>query len=100
MSRLLLVLALAGPPDRWFGVDKLKHFVVSALAQSVAFGALQYAGAGHRTAVAGSLAAGAALGVGREVHGRRTTGRFSTRDLVWDGAGLAASTLLVRHARR
>ena len=100
MSRLLLVLALAGPPDRWFGVDKLKHFVVSALAQSVAYSALQYAGVGHRTAVGGSLAAGAALGVGRELHDRRATGRFSGRDLVWDGAGLVAATALVRHARR
>lgn len=101
MKDALLVLALLGPPpDRWFGVDKLKHFVVSALAQSVAYGALQYAGAPHRAAVGGSLATGAALGVGRELHDRRASGRFSVRDLVWDAAGLAAATVLVSRAER
>ena len=101
MRSVLVALLLAGPPpDRWFGVDKLKHFVVSALAQSVTVGALQYVGAGPRAAVGGSVAAGVALGVGREVHDRRATGRFSGRDLVWDAAGLGAATLLVRHARR
>jgi putative lipoprotein len=96
----LALLLLAGPPDRWFGVDKLKHFVMSAFAQSVAFSALQYAGASRDAALGGSLAAGAALGVGRELHDRRVRGQFSVRDLTWDAAGLGAATLLVRHAER
>ena len=101
MKGALLALVLLGPPrDRWFGIDKLKHFVVSALAQSAAYGALQYAGAPHRTAVRGSLAAGAALGLGRELLDRRARGRFSVRDLAWDAAGLAAATALVSHAER
>ncbi len=100
MKILVAALLFAGPPDRWFGADKLKHFVVSALAQSVAFGALQYAGASHRVAVGGSLAAGATLGLGRELHDRRVGGPFSVRDLTWDAAGLAAATLVVRHAER
>ncbi len=100
MNILLAVVVLAGPPDRWFGVDKLKHFVVSALAQSVAYGALQYGGASHRIALGGSLAAGATLGVGRELSDRRAKGHFSVRDLAWDAAGLAAATLVVRHAER
>ena len=100
MKGALLALALLGPPDRWFGVDKLKHFVVSALAQSVSYSALQYAGAPHRAALGGSLAAGAALGVGRELYDRRAKGQFSRRDLTWDAAGLAGATLLLGHARR
>ena len=100
MRGALAVLLLVGPPDRWFGVDKLKHFVVSALAQSVTYSVLQYAGAPRDAALGGSLATGVALGVGRELHDRRVRGAFSVRDLVWDGAGLGAATLLVRHAER
>lgn len=94
-----MVIALA-PPDRWFGVDKVKHFVASAFAQSAAYSALQYAGVGHRPAVAGSLAFGGAAGIARELHDRRRKGQFSYRDLAWDAAGLAAATALVSHARR
>ena len=96
----LLALAALRGPDRWFGADKLKHFVVSALAQSAAYSALQYAGAGHRAAVGGSLAAGAAVAIGREVYDKRTKHTFSYRDLTWDAAGLGGATLLVTHARR
>jgi putative lipoprotein len=91
---------LVRPPDRWFGVDKVKHLVVSALVETLAYSGLQYAGAPHRAALAGSLATGAAFGVGRELHDRRTKGLFSKRDLVWDVAGLAAGALVVTHAQR
>lgn len=97
---LALLLLVGPPPDRWFGVDKLKHFVVSALAQSVTFSGLQYAGASRDAALGGSLAVGVTLGLGRELHDRRAGGPFSVRDLVWDGAGLGAATLLLRHAER
>jgi putative lipoprotein len=97
---LLAVALLATPPDSWFGVDKVKHLVVSALVQTLTYSGLQYAGAPHRAAVAGSLAVGAGFGVGRELHDRRVKGQFSRRDLVWDAAGLAGATLIVRHAER
>lgn len=99
-AALTLAMLLGGPPDSWFGVDKIKHFVVSALAQSVTYSALQYAGMEHRSALAASLATGVALGVGREVHDRRTKGLFSVRDLAWDAAGLGAATLLIHHSQR
>jgi putative lipoprotein len=106
--RAVLVLALTlGPPrfalptrDGWFGVDKVKHFVVSAMAQAVTYAGLQYVGARHDVALVGSLATGATVGVARELHGRRTGGIFSVRDLAWDGAGLAAATLFLAHAER
>ena len=100
MRGVLLCVLLLRPPDRWFGADKLKHFVVSALVETLAYSGLQYAGAPHRAALAGSVAAGAALGVGRELHDRRTKGLFSRRDLAWDAAGLAAGAFFVSHAER
>jgi uncharacterized protein YfiM (DUF2279 family) len=81
-------------------VDKVKHFVVSALAQCVTYSVAQTAGIPPRVALAGSLGVGAALGVGRELHDRRVRGAFSRRDLVWDAAGLGTATLLLRHAER
>ena len=96
----LLSLALLRPGDSWFGADKLKHLVMSAFAQGVAYSALQYAGAGHRVALGGSLGVGAAVGIGRELHDRRVNGAFSYRDLTWDAAGLAGATFIVTHARQ
>ena len=98
-AALVALVALRGP-DSWFGADKLKHFVVSALAQTAAYSALQYAGVSHRAAVGGSLTVGAAAAVGREVYDRRTKNAFSYRDLTWDAAGLVGATFLVTHARR
>ncbi len=106
--RAIVLLALilwpprfgAGPRDGWFGVDKVKHFIVSALAQAITYSGLQYAGVRHDAALSGSLAAGAGLGLAREFHDRRVNGLFSARDLVWDGAGLATATVFLNHARR
>ena len=100
MRGALVLLLVVGPPDRWFGADKVKHLLVNALAQCAAYSALQYVGVPHRTRLGGSLAAGAALGVGRELYDRRAKGRFSYRDLAWDAAGLGAATVLVVHAER
>ena len=97
MTLALLALLALGPGDGWFGVDKVKHFVVSAVAQSMTHAVLQYAGARHSAALAGSLAVGAALGVARERHDARVKGRFSRRDLAWDAAGLAGTSLLLWH---
>ena len=110
-----LVLALAQPPavalpvrlpaparqlaprDRWLGVDKAKHFLLAGFVQSVGFAAATRAGAGRASALAAAGAVTAAVSIGKEVRDRRVGGPFSTRDLVWDAAGAAASTaLLVR----
>ena len=42
-------------PDAWFGIDKLKHFFLSAFINSVSYSALQAAGAHHRSAMAGAI---------------------------------------------
>ena len=90
---LLVSLLLAPPRDQWFGRDKIKHFFVSAFAQSVSFSLLRVAGMEGPSAVLGASALTATVSVGKEVRDRRAGGPFSARDLVWDAAGAGAATL-------
>lgn len=86
-------------PDRWFGPDKVEHFAMSFFVQSASYSALR-AGTSHRVALAGASVATAAVGIGKEWHDRGTTD-FSVKDLMWDGAGaLAASVLMAQTDRR
>lgn len=88
-------------PDPWFGIDKVKHFFMSAFITSVSYSALQLARANHRSAVAGAVGFSMAVGVGREVHDMRVPGNlFSVRDLTWDAIGTAAGAALVSHTIR
>ena len=101
MRGLLLVFTLGRAPehsrDAWFGPDKLQHFFTSAFVQSLGYGVLRRAGADQGPAITGASIATAIVGVGKEVHDRRTKGEFSVRDLAWDAAGAgSASLLLVR----
>ena len=82
--------------DSWFGADKIKHFFLSAFVESVSFSLLQAAGASRRTALAGGLGAAAVVGLGREIHDKRTPGKFfSYRDLTWDAIGAGSAALLL-----
>ncbi|HEY0971307.1 MAG TPA: hypothetical protein VGE02_10120 [Gemmatimonadales bacterium] len=92
---LIFSLALAPPGDSWFGGDKVKHFLVSAFTQSVAFATLQAAGADRAPALVGATAATISVGIGKELVDRRTGGRASGRDLVWDLAGAGAATVVL-----
>ncbi|HEX6050715.1 MAG TPA: hypothetical protein VFZ21_15660 [Gemmatimonadaceae bacterium] len=86
--------------DGWFGADKIKHFFVAAFTQSVAYSALQAARVRHDRALVGAWVVTAAASVAKEVHDRKTTGRFSVRDLVWDAAGAGAASVVLASARR
>ena len=101
--KLLFVLALLqGHPrrDSWFGVDKVKHFFLSAFVRSVTYGAFRATGAHNHTSLASASATTLVVGVGKELHDRRATGLFSLRDLGWDAAGAgAASVYLTRTVR-
>ena len=101
MRAIVLVLLFGRadlPPDRWLSPDKVQHFAMSFFVQSVSYSALRTT-TGHRASLVGATAATAIVGVGKEWHDRPTTG-FSPRDLVWDGAGaLAASVLLAQTPR-
>lgn len=93
---LLFPLAL----DGWFGADKIKHFFMSAFIQSMAYSSVRAAGASHDGAIVSATAATVGFGVGREIYDGRVKRAFSYKDLVWDGAGLAAGMVLVNNARR
>jgi uncharacterized protein YfiM (DUF2279 family) len=85
-------------PDPWFGIDKLKHFFMSAFIESVSYSALQAARVNHRSALGGAIGITLAVGVGREIHDMRTPGNiFSVRDLTWDVIGTGAGAVLVAH---
>ncbi|HUR92064.1 MAG TPA: DUF2279 domain-containing protein [Gemmatimonadaceae bacterium] len=98
--RALLLLAFPFAMDGWFGADKLKHFFMSAFIQSMAYSSARAAGASHDGAFVSATAATVGFGVGREIYDGRVKRAFSYKDLVWDGAGLAAGMVLVNNARR
>jgi len=88
-------------PESWFGVDKIKHFFISAFIESVSYSALQAAGVRHRSAMAGAIGITVGFGVGREIHDKRTPGKsFSVRDLTWDALGAGAGAVLLSRTIR
>lgn len=88
-------------PDAWFGIDKIKHFFMSAFIESVSYSALQAAGVHHRSAMAGAIGITIGFGLGREIHDKRTPGNiFSVRDLTWDVIGTGAGAALLSHTIR
>ncbi len=96
----LVVLAFPLAMDGWFGADKMKHFFMSAFIQSMAYSSARAAGASHDGAFVSATAATVGFGIGREIYDGRVKRAFSYKDLVWDGAGLAAGMVLVNNARR
>ena len=98
---LMYAQAAVAHPDGWFGLDKLKHFFISAFIESVSYSALQAARVRHRPALGGAIGITLAVGVAREIHDKRTPGNiFSLRDLTWDAAGAAASSVMLSNTRR
>jgi uncharacterized protein YfiM (DUF2279 family) len=92
-----LVALLSAPPviGRWFGADKLKHFLMSALVQSTTFSAARAAGMTRSNAQIVGGVSTTSIALLKELHDRRTGKPFSVADLVWDaGGGVAAAALL------
>lgn len=88
------------PADNWFGTDKVKHFFTSALIQSLAYSVTQVTTGGPRSSLLLTASvATAVVGVGKEVHDRRSYGHFSVRDLTWDAAGAAAASAMLARTR-
>src|ERR1700674_4028698 len=103
----LAQFAVAGPTvgrvveDSWFGIDKIKHFFMSAFIESVSYSALQAANVNHRSALAGAIGITAAFGVGREIHDSLNPNNiFSVKDLSWDAIGAGAGLVLLSHTIR
>ena len=84
--------------DPWFGFDKVQHFTFSFLVTVGGQYALtDKAGIRARGALPASVAAGAAVGLAKEVYDARRRGGsgFSRRDLAWDALGLGAAALFI-----
>ena len=89
------------PADHWIGVDKVKHFVTSALIQSLAYSVTQVTTHGSRSSLLLSASvASAAAGIGKEMYDRRSYGHFSVRDLAWDAVGAGTASLMLARTRR
>ena len=84
--------------DSWFGIDKIKHFFMSAFIESVSYSVLQAAHVKRRPALTGAIGVTAAFGVAREIHDKRTPGKwFSYQDLTWDALGIGAGAAMLTH---
>ena len=102
-SALVPALALSvsvAISDPWFGIDKVKHFFMTAFVQSVSYSTLRLTNADHRSSMIGASAVSAGFGIGKEILDRRRGGVFSTRDLVWDVAGATSAAALLSQTRR
>ena len=100
---LVFALSFGGaapPADRWFGPDKVKHFVTSMVAEGMGYAALRATNASHQSSLIGASVATVALGVGKEIHDRGSKGLFSPRDLVWDLAGAGTGAVVMSGVER
>lgn len=106
MLGLLFALSLHFPPpehpggDSWFAGDKMKHFLMSAFVESVTYTGARAVGVGRGGAMVAASAATVGVGVGKEMHDRRSGGEFSVRDLTWDVAGGVAAGLLLDRTKK
>jgi len=102
---LAIALALQQKPpehpggDRWFSADKAKHFFLAAFVQKLSYGTLRSTGLNRDASLAGATGVSLTLSVGKEVQDRRRGGSISPKDLVWDLAGLAAASVVLRRTR-
>jgi len=85
--------------DRWFGSDKLRHFLTSFAVTGYAAAGLRTIGAAREDAPGGGAGVAIVLGIGKEIHDVRAGRFFSFRDLAWDIAGVACGLALVAAAR-
>src|SRR3954465_4523592 len=83
------------------GLDKVKHFFMSAFIESVSYSLLQASGVHHRPALTGAIGITLGVGLAREFHDQRQRGNlFSVRDLTWDAIGTGAAAVLLSHTIR
>src|SRR5438067_7296403 len=62
------------PRDSLLGLDKPKHFLLSAFVQSFTFASLESTGMKYSANIAGASLLTAAVDLGKELHDRKTTG--------------------------
>jgi putative lipoprotein len=85
--------------DRWLSADKAQHFLMSAFVQSAAFSAIRVTKASRGQSLAGATVVSAGVGIGKELYDKKFGGDPSWKDLVADGAGIGAATVLLKQTR-
>ena len=81
--------------DPWLSQDKFLHFSVSAAITGVAYRMnVRTFDMELSTAKTVSISLTSLIGFGKELFDKRTKGHFSWKDLLWDGAGIAAGYVL------
>lgn len=79
-------------PDNWFGKDKAKHFLLSAVITG-AVGYYAHYEHNQNRQDSQNMAVGFSLtlGIAKEIHDKRKpAGIFSWKDLIFDGLGIVA----------
>jgi uncharacterized protein YfiM (DUF2279 family) len=89
-----------GPPDRFFGEDKLKHFLTSFVVTSLAASGARAAGLDSDASLLVGVGAGATVGVLKEVSDLNREGATaSLYDIVWDLGGVGAAAAVAARAQ-
>ena len=88
------------PDDRWFAMDKTKHFFTAALVQSVSFSGLRMTGLSRSGSLVGATVVAGAVSIGKEIVDKRGSGTPSFKDLAWDGAGMALAGVMLSRTER
>jgi uncharacterized protein YfiM (DUF2279 family) len=99
VTAVVALVSILSPPGGWFGTDKLKHFLMSALVHSAAFSIARASGAQRSGAQVSGAVSAATIGVWKELHDRRVGKPFSVGDLLWDGMGAASAAALLNRSR-
>ena len=103
---LVLTLHFGGPArppvsdDGWLSSDKARHFLVSAFVNGLSFSVARSARVSKEGALIAAASVAAGVGVGKELHDRRSGGDPSLKDLVADVAGIGTATVLLAQTRR
>jgi uncharacterized protein YfiM (DUF2279 family) len=102
---LFMCLSLGGPgrqqpPDRFFGEDKLKHFLTSFVVTSLAASGARALGMDNDAAVLVGAGTGATVGIIKEISDLNREGaQASLYDIVWDLGGVGAAAALNARAQ-
>ncbi len=82
------IILLASSPDPMFGPDKIKHaagsFIIFSSAYTLSDSPWDCRG------IASAAGITVSAGLLKEIYDWKTKGKFSWRDIFWDGVGLAA----------
>jgi uncharacterized protein YfiM (DUF2279 family) len=87
-------------PDRWLATDKVKHFIMAGFVYGVSHASLQIVRASEGQQQVGAGLSAVGFSIGKEISDKRRGSVISFRDIVWDGAGIVLTGLLMRHVRQ